>query len=372
MGVIERVCPADLPEKALQSAHERPGPSEAATDRPRRAVERGPGCRAADRSGRAAETPAGPLAGEGGLGVPRAARRRARAPRRRRRRRTGGRRGGCRGRRQGRRGARRPIRAPLRLNIAEPQSPQKNFSAPSAGFQERRRSSPRTHREARGGDPGVGGGAGAGAPLAAGAVAVGRGDERLGHRELDRPAVAGAGERADPVDPAAHEAAPAVWTRSRSGAIRQRPATSARRASSVQRSACSSPSNVGMAALQQHRAGVVAQTPDQRHVLVAQPHLQRQRGELGPLVLDRARVGPDLLDQRGHGAGDRAVRQVPLAGELDHRQAGALGDRAHRLHARQAGLDPAVRAEAAVVAAGELGARDAGRRRTARRSRRRG
>ena len=96
--------------------------------------------------------------------------------------------------------------------------------------------------------------------------------------------------------------------------------------------------------------------------------LRRQRGELGALVLDRSRAGPSLLDQRRHDACDRLVGEVPLARELDHRQPGALRDRPHRLEPLATGLDPARRAEAAVILrASSWPGRD--RRRTGRRSR---
>jgi hypothetical protein len=75
----------------------------------------------------------------------------------------------------------------------------------------------------RGGDSAVGRRSRADAPLTAGAVATARRHERLGHLEAPRTAVAGAGGRRG------HQAAPApTCTRSRSGAIRQRVATSAR------------------------------------------------------------------------------------------------------------------------------------------------
>ena len=54
-----------------------------------------------------------------------------------------------------------------------------------------------------------------------------------------------------------------------------------------------------------------------------------------------AGVGPGLLDERRHDRLNRGVREVPLAGELDHRQAGRPCDRAHALETRTPGLDPA-------------------------------
>ena len=72
------------------------------------------------------------------------------------------------------------------------------------------------------------------------------------------------------------------------------------------------------------------------------------------LLLDRARLGAGLLDQGRHHALDRGVGEVPLAGELDRRQAGSLGVGQHLLQLLQPGLDPAFGAEGAVVAAGQL------------------
>ena len=77
--------------------------------------------------------------------------------------------------------------------------------------------------------------------------------------------------------------------------------------------------------------------------------LAGQRGELGALVLDGTRARARLLDQRRHHAADGLVREVPLARELDHRQAGPVGDRPHGLEALAAGLDPACRAKVPVV-----------------------
>ncbi len=57
-----------------------------------------------------------------------------------------------------------------------------------------------------------------------------------------------------------------------------------------------------------------------------------------------------------HGA-HRVVAQVPLAGELHRRQPRGLGDRAHPLQPLTAPLDPAVGPERAVIAVGQLGAR---------------
>src|SRR5918995_1891319 len=75
--------------------------------------------------------------------------------------------------------------------------------------------------------------------------------------------------------------------------------------------------------------------------------------ELRALGLHRLRAGTVLLDQRRHDAFDGPVREVPAAGELEHRQAAALRYRAHALHSLTTGLDPAGGSERAVVALAE-------------------
>src|SRR6202042_3567895 len=64
-------------------------------------------------------------------------------------------------------------------------------------------------------------------------------------------------------------------------------------------------------------------------------------------------AGTDLLDQRRRHAPDGPVSQVPLTGELDHRQSGTVGDRAHRVNTLASRFDPARGSEAAVIAADE-------------------
>ena len=106
---------------------------------------------------------------------------------------------------------------------------------------------------------------------------------------------------------------------------------------------------LGAGALQRHAAGVVADRADRGDVLVAEALLGRQRRQLGALVLDRARLGAGLLDQGRGDALDRRVGEVPLAGELDRGQPGALGEGQQPLELLQPGLDPAVGPEGAVV-----------------------
>ena len=79
--------------------------------------------------------------------------------------------------------------------------------------------------------------------------------------------------------------------------------------------------------------------------------------------------GPGSWISVGRHALDRVVREVPHAGELEQREPVALGDRAHALEPLAAGLDPALGAEAAVVAARRTRGRAARRRGRGRRSR---
>ena len=163
-------------------------------------------------------------------------------------------------------------------------------------------------------------------------------------------------------------AAPA---RSRSGSMPQRSPTSTSSGSSGQRSGRSSPSCSGLAPFSAMRAGVVADRADLGDVGLGEA-LLGQRRELGALLLDRPRRRPGLLDQGRGDAVDRRVGEVPLAGELHRRQPGALGDRAHPLELLEAGLDPALGAERAVVALRPAPSRPRRRPRTGRRSRRPG
>src|SRR3954464_8587369 len=64
---------------------------------------------------------------------------------------------------------------------------------------------------------------------------------------------------------------------------------------------------LGAGALQRHPAGVVADRADLGDLLVTQTLVGGEGGELGALVLDRARLGADLLNQR---RGDRPYRRV--------------------------------------------------------------
>ena len=115
------------------------------------------------------------------------------------------------------------------------------------------------------------------------------------------------------------------------GSMPQRPASADSSALIGQRSGSGSPSKSGAAPLSDHRAGVVADRADLGDLVGAQARSAADGGELGALVLDRPRARAELLDQRRRDAGDRLVGEVPVAGELQHRQAVALGDRAHPL-----------------------------------------
>ena len=110
---------------------------------------------------------------------------------------------------------------------------------------------------------------------------------------------------------------------------------------------------VGRRALEQHRARVVADRADLRDLLGAEHARPAHGGQLGALGLDRLRA-PGLLDQRRRDDLHRPVRQVPVAGELEHRQPVTLRDRPHRVELRAPRLDPARRPEAAVVVLREL------------------
>ena len=155
------------------------------------------------------------------------------------------------------------------------------------------------------------------------------------------------------------------------GSMPQRPASADSSGVIAQRSGSGSPSKSGAAPLSAIEP-VLSPIARISATSSALSTLDRaDGGQLGALVLDRLRAA-GLLDQRRRDAGDRAVREVPVAGELQHRQPVALGDRAHRLELGAARPRPSPRA-------GSRGGRSAGtrapaarRRGTARRSRRRG
>ena len=136
------------------------------------------------------------------------------------------------------------------------------------------------------------------------------------------------------------------WTRSRSGLISQRAASSCSASLIAQRSGRAAPSCAGFAPFRSMLPVLSPIARSSLHLGRAQQRLCSQRGELRALVLDRAGrpIGrAALLDQSRGDAAHGRVGEVPLAGELQQRQPVALGVGAHPLELLVARLAPSHR-----------------------------
>ena len=144
-------------------------------------------------------------------------------------------------------------------------------------------------------------------------------------------------------------------TRSRCGSIRQRAAAARCSSRSDQRSGRSSPSWSGDRALERHAAGVVADRADRARRRRRRATRARAAAPRARRACPRsaARVGPASWISVGATQATGLVGEVPRAGQLQHREAVALRDRAHPLDARAGLLDPAGGAEGAMVAGAE-------------------
>ena len=176
--------------------------------------------------------------------------------------------------------------------------------------------------------------------------------------------LAGAARASPP--PASARAARGPW-RGRSPSARRRPPSSS---SIAQRSGA--PGRVSEAApfrAMQPALSPIAGSPE---LGARQAHARGgQRGQLGALVLDRPRAWPPSWISVGATQPTAGWRKVPRAGQLQHRQAMALGERAHLLErSRPACTQPAGR-KLRWSRSRERVARAGRRRGTGRRSRRR-
>ena len=124
--------------------------------------------------------------------------------------------------------------------------------------------------------------------------------------------------------------------------------------------------------LQRHAAGVVADRPDRRDVLVGEPRSAGSAASSARLSSIGRASGAGLLDQGRDDARHRRVGEVPLAGELHRGQPGrsAIG-RTRSSFSSPASIQPAGR-KARWSRVGAAPCRAARRPRTGRRSRRPG
>src|ERR1700754_4051727 len=134
----------------------------------------------------------------------------------------------------------------------------------------------------------------------------------------------------------------------------QRPPTSASSWLSGQRSGCSSPSKSRAAPFS---AMLLVLSPIARIAATSAAERRISAGTAASSARADSIVRasrPALLDQGRRDALDRRVGEVPLAGEPHRGQLGALGEGPQLGELLQPALDPARRAEAAVVASGQF------------------